>query len=73
MGLCVCRDGAFGMDCAHQAEARSAQAATAAVEAAAAAAPLGLRIYVHEMPFELGQTWLAGVLLAACLRYIAST
>ena len=61
MGLCVCREGAFGMDCAHEAEARSRQAAT--TEAAAATVPPGLRIYVHEMPFELGQTWLAGVAL----------
>ena len=61
MGLCVCREGAFGMDCAHEAEARSRQAAT--TEAAAARVPPGLRIYVHEMPFELGQTWLAGVAL----------
>lgn len=61
MGLCMCREGAFGMDCAHEAEARSTQAAT--TETAAARVPPGLRIYVHEMPFELGQTWLAGVAL----------
>ena len=60
MGLCMCRDGAFGMDCAHEAEARSTQAGTT-VEPAAEAATQGLRIYVHEMPFELGQTWLASV------------
>ena len=91
VGLCMCRDGAFGMDCAHEAEAEATQAGTAevttastaagrghrrsrlssrpsqprpaAVESTAAAAPLGLRIYVHEMPFELGQTWLASVAL----------
>ena len=61
MGLCMCRDGAFGMDCAHEAEARSTQAGTALEPAPAEAATQGLRIYVHEMPFELGQTWLASV------------
>ena len=84
VGLCVCRDGAFGMDCAHEAEAEATQAPPkrggrpphgrrgrplAAVEAAAI--PQGLRIYVHEMPFEFGQTWLASVALAR-LRYITS-
>ena len=84
VGLCMCRDGAFGMDCAHEAEAEATQAPPkrggrpphgrrgrplAAVEAAAI--PQGLRIYVHEMPFEFGQTWLASVALAR-LRYITS-
>ena len=83
VGLCVCRDGAFGMDCAHEAETTQAPPTPkrggrpphgrrgrplAAVEAAAV--PLGLRIYVHEMPFELGQTWLAGVWLCS-LRMLA--
>ena len=38
MGLCMCRDGAFGMDCAHAAEVRSTHVETA-VEPAAEAAP----------------------------------
>ena len=61
MGLCVCRGGAFGMDCAHPSEGPSQHEAEASPAAAAeATVPPGLRIYVHEMPFEHFQTWLAG-------------
>ena len=65
MGMCVCRGGAFGMDCAHPSEGQSQDEAEASPAAAAEATvppgmPPGLRIYVHEMPFEHSQAWLAG-------------
>lgn len=79
MGLCMCRGGAFGMDCAHTAptasapstdttsaserqsqhEAEASPTATAESDEPPPGLTPGLRIYVHEMPFETGQTDLA--------------
>eukprot|EP00964_Phaeocystis_antarctica_P053845 scaffold31622_cov85-Phaeocystis_antarctica.AAC.4 len=76
MGLCMCRGGAFGMDCAHTAPTASApstdttsaserqsqhetEASPTTATAESNMPPPGLRIYVHEMPFETGQTALA--------------